>query len=429
MDPTDDQFDDQFPFDENLFLNVPQYHDPGLEDHGVQGLQELDGRINEVATASLNGHIDDTLTQSLQTHLTPREHRTLDDVATGRVDAGEEHQAVQNAANLMKRVRDQDTSEDKIQHVPKKPRILNCLQDTQEQELEQTLATGTSNAGSSAMYQAQALQSSTPQSVGANTTPVLDHSASATLQGALNQFYDTAFQWFGMATPAPANVLCAPLCNIEIEPSNSVSAIYTARQSAISKLLRDEIEKGENLADNQFVESFAKVMLDQVKFKCLCPCCLTLFCDAIIFTKHLIKREGSFRCLYRCGASFTRSHSLRRHMKLLHGRQIDESQIEPNLFRCTEPGCDDHFFSRCSLLKHAHRRHGSAKGPCKVCRIVFNTKAEMDAHLLSAHGIIEGQPLPFACDVEGCNVRCRTEVGLQQHKSRMHCSEGPSHGQ
>lgn len=65
-------------------------------------------------------------------------------------------------------------------------------------------------------------------------------------------------------------------------------------------------------------------------------------------------------------------------------------------------------------------RHGSGIGPCQFCRIVFENQEKMNAHLLSAHGVKEGEPLPFACDYDGCTVRCRTEAGLGQHKRRVH---------
>lgn len=207
---------------------------------------------------------------------------------------------------------------------------------------------------------------------------------------------------------------------------NSPTETLDVSKNYIFDLLKKQLQRGKDLSNQNFVEGFANSILQQMQFSSLCPSCGTFFYKSRAFNRHLVKEGTKFRCLYGCVELFAQLDIMKRHMKMRHGLGKENYQTGTKAFRCTVPGCGDEFFTTKGLFRHTRMAHGSGIAPCQFCRIVLGSQVEMDAHLLSAHGVKEGEPLPFACDNEGCTTRCRTDGGLRQHKRKVHNISNPS---
>lgn len=390
------------------------------------GLEEI---IKDARASELNSRVDDTFIDMFMKDLGQSGLQTVDSATGGSANKAKRQRENEATVNLIADLFSEDDQGDKITPIIKKARIEYQPGRTNEEELEATLAERSSNVGSSSMHQLQALQHSATLSQGSNFRAVLDHASSGYIEGALEQFYATAYRRFEMAPPSSASTSATinPPCVGHPENLISTEKLVVSKND-ISDLLRKQLQRGKDLGNQNFVEALANSMLQQKQFSCLCPSCGTFFYNSRTFNSHLVKDGSKFRCLYGCAQLFSRLDILKRHMKMHHGRGAESYQTRTKAFRCTVPGCGDEFFTTKGLFRHTRMTHGSGIAPCQYCRVVFGSQAEMNAHLLSVHGVKEGEPLPFACDSEGCTVRCRTEGGLRQHKRRVHNISDPSSG-
>lgn len=419
-----DRNEDEIPFEGYSQLHFPDI-DAFLDNDKVFRIEELNKMLIENTVPLLEPNTEDTLIENLLAQMSDNDLELLQEVIGGELTVNDEHSAVQTAADLIAHIPNQGEVEDEIQAAPKRRRIVTNPELSVHQELEQTLFVRDSNFGSSSMYARQATQACTSLQPGGSSQPVLDHSSSACLQDALKQFYETAYEWFEMAPPPTGVDISStePACVPDHQGHGTQSLdthLSILPKLAISEMLVEEMRKGRDLRNMVFVSAFAKFLLEQQKFKDLCLSCGTFYRNPKVYVKHLVKGSGKFRCLYRCGTTFTRTDTLRKHMRQHHGRGAGPSATEFSIFRCDVPGCDHESPSRAGLFQHTRIVHGSGLAPCPICRIVVDSQAAMNAHMLTAHGLQAGQPLPFECDVDGCTARCRTESGLQQHKRRVH---------
>lgn len=120
------------------------------------------------------------------------------------------------------------------------------------------------------------------------------------------------------------------------------------------------------------------------------------------------------------GTSFTRVASLRRHFKTIHRWDTHIDCEEPGVFRCPKAGCGKIFMSRRALGKHDICTHNRKSRRCRICSTFLQDSAALKVHLEEEHGVREGEPLPYECDVEGCGKLCRTRKGVLSHKALVH---------
>lgn len=401
--------------------------EPLEEDNSCLNIEALDSLITEAREAAMRGVLQhEPVTESLLAHMTEEEYAVLEDVASGQVTVSEEHTAVRTTADLIAQLPNQeDSEEDYIQPTNKRRRIEETSGSSQVEELEQTISAGTSNVGSSSMHALQAAQVYTSPPQGGSSQPVLDYSTSGSLQNAVEQFYRSAYEWFGLATPPTVlptlqpDPLCVPEHTARLTGTDG-ETLYAIPRTVVSSMLRNEMNNGRDLRNLQFVETFAKCFLDQQKFRDLCVSCGTFYKTHQAYVIHLVTEHGKFQCLYRCGATFNRPANLRKHMKHLHASGSNLVRNENYRISCPFPGCNRDFLTRTGLYQHSRVTHGSEMAPCPICRVTMDNHAAMNAHLLTVHGLQPGEPLPFACDVDGCSFRCRTKIGLDRHKRAVH---------
>lgn len=399
--------------------------DAFVESDKNKNIEELNKMLNEYRSTAVETSTEDTLIDNLLAQMTEKDLELLQEVCSGQITVNEDQTAVQTAAELIGQLRNQADEEDEIRPATTRRRIETQPGSSHHQDLEQTLTVRSSDVGSSAMHAVQPAQAFSSLPRKRRSPTVLEHTCLACLQDAIRHFYHTAYEWLEMAPPSSAADTTAtePLC----VPEHKVRRIRGNRtklqvfpKADVSSMLMKEMWKGRDLGNMMLVAAFARFFLDHHQFKDLCPSCGTFYKNNKAYSSHMVKNDGKLQCLYRCGTTFTRTQALRLHMKTQHGRGTESYQRALKVFRCVVPGCGQEFQSRAGLFRHTRNAHGSGLAPCPHCRIVLENPSAMNAHLLAAHGLQAGEPLPFACDVEGCTTRCRTENGVQQHKRLVH---------
>lgn len=256
--------------------------------------------------------------------------------------------------------------------------------------------------------------------------PASGRSIEEQIEYALDRFYDHAYKQYKIANPSSidSDSTFDQICRKENLPVGHDLKEFVVSKDEVRVLIQNEVSRGsmteENLMDSSFMENFANNFLTVIKFVYLCPSCESFFKTAPIFENHFEKREKKMVCPYRCGSSFKYVSTLKRHMKSIHGCGSETECEDVGVFHCTSPGCTQAFQSRKALGFHDLRTHGRRRRVCTVCRATLESAAALRAHLEREHGVIEGEPLPYECDVEGCVKRCRTEAGLNKHKLLKH---------
>lgn len=252
------------------------------------------------------------------------------------------------------------------------------------------------------------------------------------VEAAMEHFYDAAFNWFNLSSRniRSEQTMSDPICHGGYLPGGHELRQFIVPKSSIRELIETEMRLGNDVSNESLIKSFAKHILDNEEFAYMCPSCQTFFKTPESFKKHFIWRTGwkgaAMDCPYCCSWSFTNLYALKRHMKSQHWYGSEKYEVEPGVFMCNEEGCGRQFPTRKGLSAHLMGIHKSGTNLCRLCRTQFESKGALREHLISKHGIRqkdslrERDSLPYRCDVEGCNMRCRTENGIIQHKRAKH---------
>lgn len=120
------------------------------------------------------------------------------------------------------------------------------------------------------------------------------------------------------------------------------------------------------------------------------------------------------RCLY-CS---------RLHMKSNHWHDSDNNQVKPCLFQFEKEGCGMHFMWRRGLASHLMHINDRSTNFCGLCMTQLKGKEALLVHLQTKHGVREWGSLQHICNVQGCNVRCRTQNEIIQQKGTEHKIDG-----
>lgn len=278
------------------------------------------------------------------------------------------------------------------------------------------------NSGSPTIHEATSAQITVASVENQIEQPSKVESIDNNLKSALDTFYAASYKRFEMARPTVQfdTSNSDHVCDLGLLPATKKMKRNLMLKRDLLNIIESEMIHGRPVNDTLFMEDFAICFLDHLKFDHVCPACETFFTTTRAYSKHFVRHGRSIYCPYRCGTSFTRMESLKRHLKSNHPCGLDMQNEEPGGFRCRKDGCEKLLKSRQALAFHTWKLHGREDRLCRICRARVDNAEEMRTHLLTEHDLTEGEPLSYVCDVEGCNQRCRTGNGLIQHKNLKH---------
>lgn len=283
--------------------------------------------------------------------------------------------------------------------------------------------------------EADQLQVSSPHSVDQHSQhgqPIDNNKVSI----AMVHFYDAAYRWFNLSRPnfMLENQCSDPVCQGGYLPVGHEMKGLVLSKTGVMKIIEAEMRQGKDVTDECFMETFANVFLNEGKFEHMCVSCESFFKRGRSFSKHFIRLPGwkgaVIKCPYRCGASFLNLESLKRHVRSTHWCGSEKHEVEPGVFRCSEEGCGKQFQSRKGLTLHLSNYHNYTYDSkfCALCKTFFESNDALRVHLRTKHGVRDGDSERYVCDVEGCNKRCRTENGINQHKKIKHKNDDKTKG-
>lgn len=309
-------------------------------------------------------------------------------------------------------------------HQASKRRRISSKESSELDDLDEILRSFTqqSTAGSSSMHSQQILRQFMPNagSSSMHTQPVLDYSAQKVINEGVECFYRVAYMWFDMVPNfrRRRGEVREQACKA-LDTNESRNSSQCVSRKVIARQIQSEMEEGNNLTKG-FMESWSRTLLRSNCFKFLCPSCDGLFRSSELFENHLIKvSSGKIRCPYSCGKDLARFDSIETHLKLVH--KINRSKpAENGAFQCEERGCGMTFDTAAGLRTHKGMLHYRQERRCRMCKKDFANKDIMAAHLLTVHGLKDGEPRPFSCDVAGCESRFGSQKGVDKHKALTH---------
>lgn len=410
--------------------------DPDL----VRTMDQSIGRVVNEAGKAVSGNSQLSMTTNIQAGLTGEEKKYIAATSQGNSNTSSRSGGKRSSSNNETgRSSNPQTTDD--QRSPKR-RKISSVEQAELEDLDQILRSFTqkpvvgsssmhveqhsgaspSGAGSSSMHSQHTVHHSLPNSSSCciHAQPVLDHSTQKQINEAVECFYRVTYKWFDMVPNfrRRRGEIRQQACRA-LDSNGSDNSSRWLSRTDIGRELQNELRDGNQLTQ-EFMESWARTLLWSNSFKFLCPSCDGLFRCSDLFESHLIKvPSGKIKCPYSCGKDLTRFDSIAAHLKLVH--KINRSKhAENGAFQCDERGCGMTFETAAGLRTHKGMLHYRQERRCRMCKKDFPNKDIMAAHLLTVHGLKDGEPLPYACDVHGCESRFASQKGVEKHKALTH---------
>lgn len=243
-------------------------------------LEEAEESLNEGLEVEYKSRIvDDSFVDFFVNDLDRRGAAARESSGESERTGAQKRKYMEQTSNVIADFFSTQNEDNEINPVRKNGRIEYREGKTSIQELEDTLSATPSNVGSSAMHDVQVLQAIAAPLQGNAIPPVLEHSSSLYLEGAIEQFYDVAYRRFAMATPSFASTSATGTTGClgkPGNPTNNTDGLFLSKRE-VSDLLLKQLKRGKDISDKRFVESFANSMLQQMQYSCLCPSCETFF--------------------------------------------------------------------------------------------------------------------------------------------------------